>query len=138
MPRGRASCTPTGEIRFPLEDGAADRVVSCYVLDLLSGEDTRHYFAEAHRVLRPGGYACLASLGHGVGWVSRWVSWLWSRVFAMKPSLVGGCRPVDLDGFIDVTHWRLVYRHTLTPFGVPSEVRILERIGTQRLNVVTE
>lgn len=121
-----------GDIRFPVADGAVDRVVSCYVLDLLSEDDIRRYFAEAHRALRPSGYVCLASLGRGTGAFSRGVSWLWSRVFALSPSLVGGCRPIDMDAFIDVSQWRLVYRNTVTPFGVPSDVRILERVGVLR------
>ena len=106
--------------------------MSCYVLDLLADVDIRHYLDEAHRTLRPGGYVCLASLGRGVGMFSRLVSWLWSRVFRISPSLVGGCRPIVLDAFVDATRWRLVYRNTVSPFGVPSEVRILERIGVQR------
>lgn len=130
-PRARIVQTD-GEIRFPYDAGSIDRVVSCYVLDLLSDEDIRRYFAEAHRVLEPGGYACVASLGRGTGRLSRMVSWLWSRVFAMAPSLVGGCRPIDLDAYVDDALWRVAYRNAVTPFGVPSEVRILERIGARR------
>jgi len=130
-PRARIVRT-AGDVRFPFDDGAIDRVVSCYVLDLMCEEDIRRYFAEAHRVLEPGGFACVASLGRGVGRLSRLVSWLWSRVFAVAPSLVGGCRPIELDAYVDPAHWRVVYRNTVTPFGVPSEVRILERIGTFR------
>jgi len=130
-PRARIMQTE-GEIRFPFDQGTVDRVVSCYVLDLLAEEDIRRFFAEAHRVLEPGGYACVASLGHGVGRLSRMVSWLWSRVFAMAPSLVGGCRPIDLDTYVNDAQWRVAYRNTVTPFGVPSEVRILERIGASR------
>jgi ubiquinone/menaquinone biosynthesis C-methylase UbiE len=130
---GRAGIVHTeGEIQFPFEDGAVDRVVSCYVLDLLADEDIRRFMREACRVLRPGGYVCLASLGRGVGMFSRLVSWLWSGVFRIAPSLVGGCRPIDLDGFVDEACWRVLYRNTVSPFGVPSQVRILERIGVQR------
>ena len=130
-PRARIVRTE-GDIRFPFDEGAVDRVVSCYVLDLMPDEDIGRYFAEAHRVLEPGGYACVASLGRGVGRLSRLVSWLWSRVFAIAPSLVGGCRPINLDAFVDDAQWREAYRNTVTPFGVPSEVRVLERIGGRR------
>ncbi len=121
-----------GEVHFPFDDGEIDRVVSCYVLDLLSDEDIRAYLDEAHRTLRPGGLVCLASLGRGVGMFSRLVSVLWSGVFRISPSIVGGCRPIELDTFVDPAQWRLVYRNIVTPFGVPSEVRILERIGVHR------
>jgi len=130
-PRARIVQTE-GEIRFPFDDGSIDRVVSCYVLDLMAEEDIRRYFAEAHRVLRPGGYACVASLARGVGLLSRMVSRVWSGVFAISPSLVGGCRPIDLDAYVDHARWRVVYRNSVTPFGVPSEVRVLERIVGHR------
>ena len=46
-------------------DGSFDRVVSTYVLDLLSPEDAARLLDEAHRVLRPGGLLALASLTPG-------------------------------------------------------------------------
>ena len=51
-----------GAIGLPVPDGSADRVVSTYVLDLLSPEDAAAFVAEAHRVLRPGGALAVASL----------------------------------------------------------------------------
>lgn len=136
-PRARIEQT-AGEIRFPFEDGKIDRVVSCYVLDLMSDSDIRNYLDEAHRVLEPGGYVCLASLGRGTGLFSRMVSWLWSRVFDLSPSLVGGCRPIDLDSYIDATQWAVVHQDTVTPYGVPSDVRILERVGVSHKDVHRE
>ncbi len=115
-----------GEVRFPFEDGTIDRVVSCYVLDLMSGEDIRHYFAEAHRVLAPGGMVCVASLGHGAGLLSSMVSMLWSGVFRLAPALVGGCRPIELETYIDPAQWQECYRNTVTPFGIPSQVRVVQ------------
>jgi len=54
-----------GAINFPLPDHSADRVLCNYVLDLLSDDDIRRFFMEAHRVLMPGGRLCLASLTEG-------------------------------------------------------------------------
>ena len=51
-----------GTVHFPLSDHSTDRLISSYVLDLLSDGDIRALFAEAHRVLMPGGRLCLASL----------------------------------------------------------------------------
>lgn len=114
-----------GAVRFPRPDASVDRVVSTYVLDLLSESDIRRCFSEAHRTLTPGGQLCLASLTRGVNLPSRIVSSVWMRVFRLNPGLVGGCRPVRLDSFADAGRWRVVHRAVVTPYGVPSEVLIL-------------
>jgi len=114
-----------GTVRFPLSDHAVDRVISTYVLDLLSETDTRAVFAEAHRVLIPGGRLCLAGLTRGTTLPSRVVSTLWAAIFRVRPSLVGGCRPVVLDAYAERALWQQTHRAVVTPFGVPSEVLVL-------------
>jgi len=124
---GRAKVVRSdGAARFPLLDHSVDRVVSSYVLDLLSEEDVRRVFAQAHRVLTPGGKLCLVSLTRGITLPSRVVSSLWRAVFHLRASMVGGCRPIRLDSFVDRNHWQLAHRCVLTPFGVPSEVLVLK------------
>ena len=115
-----------GGVQFPIPDRSVDRVVSSYVLDLLSETDIGHFFSESHRVLTPGGRLCLASLTKGVTLPSRIVSSLWTSAFRLSPALVGGCRPIRLDAFVDPSEWQFLHRRVLTPFGVPSEVLILE------------
>ena len=95
------------------------------MLDLLSAEDMRRVFTEVCRVLAPGGKLCLVSLTHGVTPTSRMVSSLWMALFRLRPSLVGGCRPIRLALFVDQERWQLKHRRVLTPFGVPSEVLVL-------------
>lgn len=114
-----------GTVRFPCPDRSVDRVVSTYVLDLLSESDIRRFFSEARRVLVPGGALCLASLTRGVGLPSRIVSSLWAAVFRLNPALVGGCRPIRLGSFVDGREWTVGHEKVVTPFGVPSEVWIL-------------
>jgi ubiquinone/menaquinone biosynthesis C-methylase UbiE len=119
-----------GAIRFPSQDHSVDRIVSTYVLDLLSESDIRRFFLEAQRVLVPHGYLCLASLTRGVTLPSRLVSSLWMRIFRLNPATVGGCRPVRLDDFVNPQEWQVVHKSIVTPFGVPSEVLILASRGT--------
>ncbi len=126
-----------GTVHFPLSDHSADRVISSYVLDLLSDRDIRAVFMEAYRVLIPGGRLCLASLTKGITMTSRIVSSIWMAVFRMRPSIVGGCRPICLDAYIEEDRWQLEHRKVLTPFGVPSEVVVLIAKGTSN-NVQTE
>lgn len=113
-----------GSLRFPLPDRSVDRVVSTYVLDLLSETDIRQASSEARRVLIPSGKLCLVSLTHGVTFASRIVCALWSAVFRLHAPLVGGCRPIRLDSFFDQQVWSVDYRNVVTQFGVPSEVLI--------------
>lgn len=117
-----------GGIQFPLSDQSVDRVISSYVLDLLSEASIRSFFLEAHRTLKPGGKLCLASLTQGPGLPSRTVSSLWMAVFRLRPALVGGCRPILLDAFVDPQRWRTVHRQVVTPFGIPSEVLVLDSV----------
>jgi ubiquinone/menaquinone biosynthesis C-methylase UbiE len=122
----RARVTVTdGSILFPCPDRSADRVVSTYVLDLLPEAGIRRFFAEARRVCLPGGIVCLASLTRGVDLRSRIVSSAWAAIFRLRPSVVGGCRPIVLEPFVDPAYWRVVHRNVATPFGVPSEILVL-------------
>ena len=116
-----------GTVLFPLPDNSVDHVVSSYVLDLLSANDTRLVFAEARRVLIPGGKLCLVSLTKGVTHLSRMVSFLWMTIFRVRASWVGGCRPISLEPYADSNGWQTEYRNVVTPFGVPSEVLVLSR-----------
>lgn len=115
-----------GAVAFALPGDSVDRVVCSYVLDLLPEADIERFFGEAHRVLKPGGKICVASLTRGVHVPSRVVSSLWMSVFRLRPALVGGCRPIHVEAFADPEMWRFVHRRVVTPFGVPSEVLIAE------------
>jgi ubiquinone/menaquinone biosynthesis C-methylase UbiE len=121
----RAKVTQSdGSMHFPLTDHSVDRIVSTYVLDLLSEEDIRRAISEARRVLMPDGKLCLVSLTQGVMFASRIFIALWSALFRLRPSLVGGCRPILLDSFVDQHSWSVDYRNVVTQFGVPSEILI--------------
>ena len=113
----------------PASEPAAsrDRFVSSYVLDLLSEEDVAAVLREAHRILEPGGLLCLCSLSTGTGVLSRLVACAWLRVHALRPALVGGCRPIELLGRLPAEAWRIRHHARLAPFGVPSEVLVAER-----------
>ena len=117
-----------GEIRFDVADESRDKVMACYVLDLLSATDIDLFFTEAHRVLKPGGLLCTASLTRGTSPSSKLVSQMWSLVQKLAPNRVGGCRPLTLREKFDVQHWSVQHHQTVTASGVPSEVLIAERI----------
>lgn len=113
----------------PVEEPAAsyDRFASSYVFDLLSEEDIRSVLREAHRILRPGGLLCASSLSRGAGVPSRVVARIWGWVQARAPSLVGGCRPIELRPFLSHGEWKVRHDQKVVAFAVPSEVLIAER-----------
>ncbi len=110
---------------LPRPNESCDRFLSTYVLDLLSEEDIRATLLEAGRLLVPGGLLCLAGLTIGEKGFSRAVCFLWSRVHALRPALVGGCRPIRLLEFLG-GEWRLLHRGAVSSFGVSSEVVVAE------------
>ena len=67
------------------------------------------------------------TLTHGVTIPSRLVSTLWTAVFRLRPARVGGCRPIHLAAYADPAHWRIAHRRVVTPYGIPSEVLVLDR-----------
>ncbi len=113
----------------PVDEPTAhyDRFVSNYVFDLLSYEDIRAVLREAHRMLRPDGLLCLSGLSTGLDRVSRIVAGAVAWTQTHCPSLVGGCRPVDLLPFLQGSEWQILHHSKVTAFGVPSEVVVAKR-----------
>jgi len=113
-----------GSLPYATASGSCDRFVSTYVADLLSTSDIAALFDEAHRLLVPGGRLCLVSLTSGPTWFSRRVTTLWTGIHRLMPSLVGGCRPLELRAWLPGTKWHVDYHHVVTAFGIPSEILI--------------
>jgi ubiquinone/menaquinone biosynthesis C-methylase UbiE len=107
-----------------------DRFVSNYVLDLLTFEDIRTVLLEAWRVLSAGGLLGLTSLTHGFTSMSRVVVSIWTVIHAIRPMLVGGCRPINLSELVTEPMWRIRYEDKFSGYGVPSEVLVAEKVAT--------
>jgi ubiquinone/menaquinone biosynthesis C-methylase UbiE len=114
-------------------DRSIDRVIACYVIDLLSHEDAKTLIAEARRVLTSDGLLCVASLTRGASFGSRIVSTLWSGVHKVNPNLLGGCRPIEMSTFIDDRDWTILHQEVVTAAMIPSEV-IVARPKAHREN----
>ncbi len=117
-----------GEPRLPVEGAAFDRVVSNYVLDLLSEEDIEAFLNEAWRALEGGGLLCVTGLTRGTTLLSRAASWIWSRAHSIRPQLVGGCRPVVVADFLPQEEWRVRHFRVIVAWGIPSEVLVAQRV----------
>jgi len=112
-----------GAPTLALPGGACDRLVSTYVVDLLSDDDIRQLLAEARRVLRPGGRLCLASLTFGQGALARGICRLWTTIHRLRPQLVGGCRPLALRGYLG-SPWTVLHAETVCTLGLCTEVLV--------------
>jgi ubiquinone/menaquinone biosynthesis C-methylase UbiE len=117
-----------GEPRIEAPDGSFDRFLSTYVLDLLSEDEIRMLVGEAHRVLRPGGLLGVAGLTHGERGLPGAMSQLWERVHWLRPALVGGCRPVAVETYLSERGWRTLHRSVVSPYAIPSEAVVAERV----------
>ncbi len=116
-----------GSLQFETASGSYDRFVSTYVVDLLSVSDIATLLSEAHRLLTREGRLCLVSGTHGSTGLPRLLTGLWAAVHALRPALVGGCRPLELRTLLPTTHWQITYVNVVTAFGIPSEIVIAER-----------
>jgi ubiquinone/menaquinone biosynthesis C-methylase UbiE len=117
-----------GSPRLSVPDSHFDRFIANYVLDLMPAEEIRTILKEAHRVLVPGGRICLISLTEGFTLFSRMVVWLWKQVYLRRPSLVGGCRPLQLLDFLSHDSWKLLHHSSITTLGIPSEVVVARKV----------
>ena len=116
----------TGEGQLPLPDASADRFVSTYVFDILAYDEIHFMIAEAGRILTPDGLLCLASLTNGEQGFSRLASALWKMVCALKPSRVGGCRPIELQPLLAGVDWEVLHRKVVVRRGISSEVIVAQ------------
>jgi ubiquinone/menaquinone biosynthesis C-methylase UbiE len=113
-----------GSPRIGASDRQYDRFLSTYVLDLLSAEDIAAVLADAWRVLSPGGLLCLVSATHGRTRGERVVMGLAARLHSLSPTLVGGCRAIDLSAFLERESWRLIHHDVVSKWSVTSEVMV--------------
>jgi ubiquinone/menaquinone biosynthesis C-methylase UbiE len=117
-----------GSPRIHAPDGTFDRFVSTYVLDLLSRDDIATVLAEARRVLAPEGLLCLVSATHGRTPSERLIMSFATRLHALSPKLVGGCRAIDLASALDCERWRVIHHAVVSKWGIPSEVLVAARV----------
>jgi ubiquinone/menaquinone biosynthesis C-methylase UbiE len=118
----------SGTMRLDLPDGAFDRFISTYVLDLLSEEDIDSLLSEAYRVLRSGGLLGLVSQTKGSQGLSPFVMWTWERLYQFSPILTGGCRPITIGSLLKNLRWKVRYRNVVHPFAIASEIVVAEKI----------
>lgn len=125
----RATVASVGpESPLEVEPESFDRFLSTFVFDVLSAQRIQEVLAEAHRALVPGGKLCLTSLWRGDRGIRRFTAWCWERLYAVSPSLLGGCRPLSLLDDLADSRWRIDTHVLIAPFGLPSGVVVATRL----------
>ena len=107
--------------------GSCDRFVSNYVFDLLSEDEIHSVLRAARRMLRSDGLLCLTGLSTGVGPLSRTVAGAWAWLQARRPSVVGGCRPLDVLPLLASSDWEIRFHRKVVAFAITSEVLVARR-----------
>ena len=104
------------QLEFP--ENTFDVVLNNYLFDLMPEEDFLEVLIEFKRVLKSGGKLVLASMTQG----PKWFDYLWQRLYQINPSLLGGCRGVCLQPYVESAGFKQVYRQYISQWMFPSEV----------------
>jgi ubiquinone/menaquinone biosynthesis C-methylase UbiE len=106
---------------LPFRCESFDTVFSSYVLDLMAEKEIALALGEFFRVAKPGGRMVLVSLSKGDSWRSNMKAYEW--LYRLSPSLLGGCRPLLLEGLVLGAGFTNVAREFLMAGGLmPSEI----------------
>jgi ubiquinone/menaquinone biosynthesis C-methylase UbiE len=110
--------------QLPYASQSFDRLYAAYVLDLLPVADLPDLIDDFFRVLKPGGRMVITALTEGVDLPSQALVAAWKGIFAISPTLCGGCRPLELLDIVRAARFKQVEREVIVQLGVPSEIII--------------
>ncbi len=107
----------------PFEGASFDMIYSGYMLDLIPLTDIPKILNEMHRLLKPGGRIVLLNLSKKDKKHS-----FYERLYHVVPKavnlrLMGACRPLLMEEFIDEAKW-LRFERTFVKGLIPSEIAI--------------
>ena len=108
---------------LPYADATFDLIVNNYMFDLLPESEFASVLGEFRRVLKPGGRLVLVNMATASPLN------LWEIVYRVRPSLLGGCRGVQLEPFVHAAGFQKVQRETLSQLGFHSELVTARRPG---------
>ena len=128
LSRARARAQKSGASGYALKVGDAyhlqysdnsfDVVLNNYMFDLIPEKDFVAVLGEFKRVLRKGGRIVLVNMTKG----SRWFNAVWERLYKTRPSLLGGCRGIELKPYLEEVGFERIRREYVSQMLFPSEV----------------
>ena len=101
---------------FP--DATFDLVLNNYMFDLIPEEDFLQILIEFKRVLKPEGKLILTSMTQG----QQWFNTIWEGLYQINPALLGGCRGVYLQPYVESAGFQDIHREYISQLLFPSEV----------------
>jgi ubiquinone/menaquinone biosynthesis C-methylase UbiE len=93
-------------------------LINNYMFDLLPQDDFTAVLAEFLRVLRPRGRLAMINMTLG----EHWYNGLWEKVYRLNPALLGGCRGILLQPFLERCGYTNIRREFVSQFTFPSEI----------------
>ena len=99
-------------------DKSFDVVINNYMFDLLPEDDFELVLGEFKRVLRPGGRLAMVNMTK----CEHWYNSLWELIYRLNPALLGGCRGVFLEPYLESAGFVETQREFISQVTFPSEV----------------
>jgi ubiquinone/menaquinone biosynthesis C-methylase UbiE len=128
LTRARARVQKSGASGYELKVGDAyhlqysdnsfDVVLNNYMFDLIPEKDFLAILSELKRVLRNGGRIVLANMTKG----PRWFNAVWEWLYEIRPSLLGGCRGIELKPYLEEVGFEKIRREYVSQMLLPSEI----------------
>ena len=99
-------------------DSSFDVLLNNYMFDLIDESEWPRILSEFFRVLKPRGRLVLISMTFG----EKWGSGIYERLYRISPSLMGGCRGIELSNVIEQNGFTVQLREYIQQLLFPSEV----------------
>jgi ubiquinone/menaquinone biosynthesis C-methylase UbiE len=108
---------------LPYESESFDRLFNTFMLDLLPSEDYPQVLGEFMRVLKPGGRLAITYFSQGRTWSNR----IWPWLAKHFPSLLTGCRPVELVPALGQAGFQILAQESLSQNTFPSTIVLAQK-----------
>ena len=99
-------------------DNSFDVILNNYMFDLIPEKDFVAILSEFKRVLRKDGRIILVNMTKG----TRGFNAIWEWLYRISPSLLGGCRGIELKPYLEEAGFNRVRREYISQMLFPSEV----------------
>jgi ubiquinone/menaquinone biosynthesis C-methylase UbiE len=124
FPKASACCSAVDARYMPFPDGAFDRVICCYLLELLSAEDIVQTLLEIRRVLRRGGGLTLLLVGQKTPTFNG----VYEVFGKLAPAFWGRQVSEGVPDILQRLHFRITGDRTVYQIGYPSRILTASRI----------
>ncbi len=103
---------------LPFKNNQFDLVINNYMFDLLPEEKFEAILLEFKRVLKNPGRVVITNMAYGKYWFNKFWDWLAKA----SPSILTGCRPVSLEGYLKKAGFSNIQVVSVSQNTFPSEV----------------